>query len=72
MKYRHVSLKAMEVMEFSVNTTLLGVVCYCSQSDKAGGAFQPAIKAVAARVTGSAHFLLRVQDPARVPNSVCL
>ena len=47
----HVSLKAMEVMEFSVNTILLGVVCYCSQSDKAGGAFQPAIKAVAARVT---------------------
>jgi len=41
----------MEVMEFSVNTILLGVVCYCSQSDKAGGAFQPAIKAVAARVT---------------------
>jgi hypothetical protein len=59
---RHVSLKVMEVMEFSVNTILFGVICCCSQSDKAGDAFQPAIKAVAARVTGSAG----------VPNSVCL
>lgn len=59
-------------MEFSVDSIMLGVVCCCLESDKAGGAFQPAIKAVAARVTGSAHFLSRTEEPAGVPNSVCL
>ena len=62
-KFRRVFDKTqsyLKAVEFSVNSVLLGVVC-CRlwQSDKAAGAFYPAFRGVAARVTGSARFYQR-------------